>query len=140
MIIGIGIDSVPVARIESLLDRSGKRFVTRWFTSAESASCLAGPQLARHLAVRLAAKEAVFKSLRFHGNRPVPWREIEIVAESGAVPRVELSGRLQQEAAAVGLVTVLVSLVQADSFAAAAAIAIGEDRHPVTSRSGRPAG
>jgi holo-[acyl-carrier protein] synthase len=140
MIIGVGIDTVRVARIEALLKRSGKRFVSRWFTPVESASCLAGAHPARHLAARLAAKEAVFKSLRFDGNRPVPWREIEIVAESGTVPRVELSGRLHEEASAVGVVAVLVSLVLADSYATAAAIAVGEDRRLVTSRSGRRAG
>jgi holo-[acyl-carrier protein] synthase len=140
MIIGIGIDTVPVARIEALIEQSGKRFVNRWFTPAESAPCLATVHPARHLAARLAAKEAVFKSLRFDGNRPVPWREIEILAEPSALPRAELSGRLKQEAAAVGLVTVLVSMVHADSYVAAAAIAVGEDRRAATSGSGRPVG
>ena len=63
MILGLGLDLVAVARVESLVARYPARAAARLFTEGEwtYASTKARPAL--HLAARFAAKEAAFKAL-----------------------------------------------------------------------------
>ncbi len=93
MILGIGTDIVAVHRLTDLVGARGQGFVRRWFTETEAAYCLGKAHPARHLAARLAAKEAVAKALRLDLERPVPWRDIEVVLDRG-VPGIRLHGEL----------------------------------------------
>ena len=63
MIIGSGIDLVEIGRIQHSVDRYGKRFLDRVYTSAEQAYCLRKRKAAESFAARFAAKEAGAKAL-----------------------------------------------------------------------------
>lgn len=120
--IGTGADIVSVRRVDRLIDRAGDRFVRRWFTSAEIAYCgsMARPSL--HYAARLAAKEAVVKTLGVAAEGPLPWRSVEIVGGGGA-PTVRLSGAPADAAARRGIGRIHLSISHCDEYAVAVAVA-----------------
>src|SRR5262245_36413029 len=61
--LGIGVDLVEVSEAQRLLDRWGERLLRRVLTEQEQAYVLRNASPAKHLAARLAAKEAVYKAL-----------------------------------------------------------------------------
>ena len=61
--IAIGVDVVDVARVERMLARHGDRALLRVLTEEERAYCQRMAVPARHVAARLAAKEAAYKAL-----------------------------------------------------------------------------
>jgi holo-[acyl-carrier protein] synthase len=120
---GLGTDIVTVARIEELIARRGEAFLTKWFSEAEIAYCNAKARPAQHFAARVAAKEAVVKSLEFEWDGPVVWSSIEIVPGPHTAPRVRLSGRARDIARRRGVTEVSVSLSHCGEFATAVALA-----------------
>jgi len=101
-IVGTGIDTVEVERVERALTRplTGNRFRARVFTEGEIAYCESrGRGRFQSYAARFAAKEATMKALGTGWNRNVGWSEIEVVRERGKAPTIKLSGK----AAAFGL-------------------------------------
>lgn len=118
---GVGIDVADPERFARLVARGGDRFVLRWFTAAEATQCggAVGP-----LAVRYAAKEAVWKALGPSGWRgPLPWRDIEVL-ESGGRAAAFLRGVAADLAARVGVEQVSVSLCPPGEGRPALAVAI----------------
>lgn len=97
--IGIGIDLVEVSRIREMLEKHGRRFTERTFTSSEIAYCDACADPAMHYAARFAAKEAVAKAL---GTglwvEGVIWTDIEVVREPSGKPAIMLHGAAKQHA------------------------------------------
>lgn len=87
----IGTDVVAISRVTRLLTAAGDRFLHRWFTPWEIAYCTARRHPSRHLAGRLAAKEAVAKALGKPWEGPLPWRQIEVTGD-GAQPGISLHG------------------------------------------------
>jgi holo-[acyl-carrier protein] synthase len=123
MIIGLGLDVVPIARMAATLARHGVRIQQRLFTDGERAYCAGRGSPAQHFAARFAAKEALLKAL---GAPPgLRWREIEIVAGAGGAPLLRLHGATAQAAAARGVVTMHVSLSHAGDVAAAVVVLEG---------------
>lgn len=82
-ILGIGTDLVEVARIAQFAERPGA--LERIFSDTEIAYCLARKNKYEHLAVRFAAKEAVFKALPFDG---VAFKNIAITNTPDGAPEV----------------------------------------------------
>lgn len=121
---GVGTDLVEIARFERLVGRGGRRFVDRWFTAGEAAYCLGQEHPARHIAARFAAKEAVLKALRLPGDGVVHWREIEVLRDRDGLPAIGLHGSLRQQAAAVGVTELHVSLSHDGRYATATAMAV----------------
>jgi len=118
--IGVGIDVVDVARVGRILGRKGRRALERLLTEAERAYCLEQPEPARHVAVRLAAKEAAFKAFHSAGaGRMISWREIEVQRQPQGDPSLRLHGRAQQCAVDLHLARVLVSLSHSHTQAVA---------------------
>ena len=118
--LGVGIDVVDVARVARLLERKGRRALDRLLSDAERAYCLAQPEPARHIAARLAAKEAAFKAFHSGGaRRMIGWREIEVQREPHGEPTLVLRGRAQQCAADLHLARALVSLSHSHTQAVA---------------------
>jgi len=121
----VGIDLVAVPRVERLLARSGERAWERLLLPGERAYCESMAVPARHVAARLAAKEAVFKALQgTEDARGIGWREIEVVRDAHGRPSVELHGRAAARMREIGARTVLVSLTHTDDLAAAIAVLI----------------
>ena len=123
MIIGVGTDIVDVARIEKLIEVGGTAFLERWFTPGERAACAQRWRPAAHFAARLAAKEAVAKSLRWEWTGPLHWRDIEVVTLPSGAPGVRLAGQMRVLAAARAVGVVHVSLSHSQCHATAIAIA-----------------
>lgn len=117
-----GTDIVSVARLEALITAQGSTFLQRWFTPQEIRYCTGKAFPSRHFAARLAAKEAVVKGLRLAADEPVPFACIEIVHDEHGAPLARLSGRVQEVAAAAGVLDVQVSLSHCDEYATAVAL------------------
>lgn len=118
--LGVGIDVVDVARVGRLLERKGRRALERLLTDAERAYCLAQPEPARHVAARLAAKEAAFKAFHSGGaRRMIGWQEIEVKREPHGEPTLVLFGRAQLCAVELRLARALVSLSHSHTQAVA---------------------
>ena len=60
---GVGIDLVDVDRIERLIVQYGERALARLLFEGEREYCLSKAAPARHVAARVAAKEAAYKAL-----------------------------------------------------------------------------
>jgi len=125
--VDLGTDVVSVARIAALVDARGSAFLDRWFTPAEIDYCTAKAVPSRHLAARVAAKEAVSKALPVAWDGPLPWRSIEIVPGPRGAPTVALAGALQEAADRAGVREVKVSLSHSDEYATAVALARWSD-------------
>ena len=121
----MGLDLVEVARVSAILKDKGTRVLERLLTPAERAYCESRPDIATHVAVRLAAKEAVYKALQGSAAaRGIGWREIEVTRAPDGRPDVRLSGGATQRAQALGVTRVLLSL--SHTHLAAIAIAVLE--------------
>lgn len=114
--VGLGIDVVDVARVARLLAQHGERALPRLLTGAEQEYCLSKAVPARHIAVRLAAKEAAFKAFHSAGMRGMlGWLEIEVQRHPHGEPTLALHGRARAFADELHLDRALVSLSHSDT-------------------------
>lgn len=94
MIIGIGIDQIPIKRIENCLLTHGSRFKNRVYTQAEITYCTASSRYqAARFAKRFAAKEAALKALGTGYAQGVSWRDISITNDPSGQPMLQITGR-----------------------------------------------
>lgn len=122
-VIGFGLDVVDVARAEAMLAPDRRRVLSRVLTADERAYVTRMRHPARHLAARLAAKEAVYKALQaLPEARGVGWREIEVVRDGDGRPGIRLHGRAAALVEAHGRPRLHVSLTHSDTTAAAAVV------------------
>ncbi len=105
MIGGVGVDACEVARIRRSLDgAAGARFRERVFTPAERAYCDArGRGRVQSYAARFAAKEAAMKALGTGWGEGVGFRDVEVLRDGDAPPRLVLHGNAATIARARGL-------------------------------------
>lgn len=122
-VIGLGIDLVDVSDADRLLERWGERLLQRVLTDAEREYVLRFKQPGKYLAVRLAAKEAVYKALQsIPGAGEVRWRDIEVIRHSSGRPTIALHREAQRVAASAGVVRISLSLTHTDRTAGAVAL------------------
>jgi holo-[acyl-carrier protein] synthase len=114
----IGIDIIEIARLKEAIAQRGQDFLQRIYTDAEL-------KLYRwqipSLAARFAAKEAVIKAL----GKPTAGarlKDIEIVSDAKGKPLVNLYGEAQNQAKALGLTEIAVSLSHSREYAVAVAV------------------
>jgi holo-[acyl-carrier protein] synthase len=120
---GVGVDLVEVPRVRAMLGDKGAHVFDRLLTPAEAAYCRSRPDPAEHVAVRLAAKEAVYKALQsLPGSRPVGWRDIGVRKLPDGRPEVVLSGRAAELLIPHPGVTIHLSISHSRDVAAAVAI------------------
>lgn len=110
-IVGLGTDLIEVERIKAFAEKPGA--LSRIFSDEEIAYCLARKNRYQHLAVRFAAKEAVYKALPFDG---VAFKSISVVNLENGRPAVHVNDRRFD-----GL-NVLISLSHTEHYAAATAV------------------
>lgn len=116
MIVGVGVDVVPVERfLESLRRTPG--LGERLFTPVERALPPAS------LAARFAAKEALAKALGAPGG--LSWQDVEVVRTVEGRPLLEVRGTVAQAAAALGVRRWHVSLSHDGGMATAMVVAEG---------------
>lgn len=116
-VIGIGVDLEEVGRVARVF--SSPRALARVFTPHEIAYCQARRRCFEHLAVRFAAKEALFKALGTGLTGKLRWRDVEVLNEPSGKPYINLSGAAQELADQLGVHTVLVSLSHSRQYATA---------------------
>ena len=118
--LGIGIDVVDVARVARLLEQHGGRALERLLTNAERDYCLSMSVPARHIAARVAAKEAAFKAFHSAGARGmIGWLEIEVERYPHGEPTLAFHGRALAFADQLHVGRALVSLSHSDAQGAA---------------------
>ncbi len=125
MVLGIGIDIIEIARVESALEKRGS-LQERLFTPQEIAYCTARGRPGESLAARFAAKEAVRKACS--AAMPgivIPWLDIEIVMVDSR-PTVNLLGNTAPSARKCGIQELLVTMSHSREYACASVLVLGE--------------
>ena len=113
-IVNIGTDIEEVRRFTKL----DKKVLERLFTKEELAYCLKSKNSAQHLAVRFAAKEAVFKALPFE---ELALKKIEVIRKLGQKPQIIVHDKR------AGNLTFKLSLSHTKNQAVAFVIVLKED-------------
>ena len=120
-ILGIGIDSIAIERIERSHQRFGQQFINRIFTNEEY--ILAQKKgTTRRLAMFFAAKEAISKALGT-GFIGFGMKDIEVTYLASGKPEVVLHAGAKEMAQKLGVKQVHLSLTDDDGTAMAFAIA-----------------
>lgn len=122
MIVGVGIDVVPVARFAESITRT-PALADRLFTAAERVTASGMPRTPESLAARFAAKEALAKSLGAGGG--MLWTDAEILVDEVGRPSLKVTGTVQARAAALGVARFHVSMSHDGGVASATVIAEG---------------
>ncbi len=126
MIIGIGIDVVPVERFAESLTRTpgpARPAVHR----RRAAHAVGGnPRTGESLAARFAAKEALAKALGAPGD--LHWHDAEVTVGDHGRPHLEVRGTVAGRAAQLGVTTWHVSLSHDGGIASAVVVAEGFPR------------
>ena len=94
-LIDIGIDIVPVSKVEELISGYKER-LTEVYTAREIAYCSPKKNAGEFFAVRFAAKEAVLKALGLGLGKGIEWTDVETLSTNSGKPRVCLHGRLKE--------------------------------------------
>lgn len=113
-IIGLGVDIVEVKRIKDMAKRR-KSFLSKVFTESELKYCIGKKNQYQRLAVRFAAKEAVWKAA---GLKGLSFRNISIVKAPGGRPGVECHDPRARN------MDIMISLSHSDHYVSAVAICI----------------
>ena len=92
MIFGTGIDIVDIKKIRKTVEKWGKSFNDKIFTSRELNYCYQKKFPFQHLAARFAAKEAFLKALGRVERSGIRWKEIQINSKEGGQPFYKLKG------------------------------------------------
>jgi holo-[acyl-carrier protein] synthase len=122
VIVGVGIDVVPVARFAAALQRTPD-MAQRLFTAGERTTDSGGVRSAESLAARFAAKEALAKALGAPGG--MQWVDAEVVTDSAGRPSLVVRGTVAARAAQLGVTRWHVSLSHDGGIASATVIAEG---------------
>jgi holo-[acyl-carrier protein] synthase len=122
MVIGSGIDLVEIGRIQQSVDRYGRRFLDRVYTTAEQAYCLRKRKAAESFAARFAAKEAGAKALGTGISYGVSWLEIEVAREASGRPTLQFHGRAAQIAQRLGVTRAALSITHTAELAMASVV------------------
>ena len=120
MIVGIGIDVVPVERFAAALART-PRLAARLFTPGEQVTPGGVSRSAESLAARFAAKEALAKALGAGGG--MLWTDAEVVVDGAGRPSLHVSGTVAARADGLGVTRWHVSLSHDGGIASAVVIA-----------------
>jgi holo-[acyl-carrier protein] synthase len=122
VIVGVGIDVVPVARFAESLARTPS-LADRLFTAGEQITESGTARTAESLAARFAAKEALAKSLGAGGG--MAWTDAEVLVDDVGRPSLSVSGTVLARAESLGVTRFHVSLSHDGGIASATVIAEG---------------
>lgn len=123
-VLGIGVDTVEIERIQRLAERYGERFLNRVFTAGERSYCDSRRDVHSCYAARFAAKESVLKALGT-GLRGCRWTDVEVVRRAGGRPEVILHGGAAVLARERQVERVLIGLSHDRGRAVAFAVTLG---------------
>ncbi len=120
MIVGVGIDVVPVQRFATALART-PALADKLFTGRERCHDDGRPRSAESLAGRFAVKEALAKALGAPGG--MAWTDAEVSTAASGQPRLQVIGTVAARADALGVTSWHISLSHDGGLAAAVVIA-----------------
>jgi len=121
--IGIGIDVVPISRVQEMLEKHGERMLNRMFTPAELAGAQDLAYQAYHLAGRVAAKEATYKALSAQGaDLGISWQHMEVRKLEDGRPELVLHDAALKRFHALGARRAHLSLSHDGGIAAAVVV------------------
>jgi holo-[acyl-carrier protein] synthase len=123
VIVGVGIDVVPVERFALALERT-PALAARLFTPSELVTPSGERRSAESLAARFAAKEALAKSLGAGGG--MNWTDAEVHTDERGAPVLSVRGSVAERADALGVTRWHVSLSHDGGIASATVIAEGD--------------
>jgi holo-[acyl-carrier protein] synthase len=95
MIIGIGIDTVSISRMEKLIRARGEHFLVKIFSDNEIGEGMKRRKNAPYFAARFAAREAFVKALGTGFGRGVSFRDITVRKEGSGRPELLFSARTE---------------------------------------------
>lgn len=127
-LVGLGCDLCETARIRSVWERQGERFLTMVFTDDERAYCLGMADPVPHLAARFAAKEAAAKAFGTGIGAELGWRSVSVAHGPSGAPVARLDAQAQALLAARGASQLLLTLSHTDSLAMAVAALVSTSR------------
>ena len=110
MILGIGVDTVEIARFQRFIDEGNQPLLDRLFTAHEQQYCCARKQAASCLAARFAAKEAFVKALGTGLRDGLSWIEMEVRNDHLGKPELHLYGKTLELVTKRGELSVQLSL------------------------------
>jgi holo-[acyl-carrier protein] synthase len=119
--IGIGLDTVDVARFREVLARR-PRLVERVFTQAERLECERRADPVPGLAARFAAKEATMKALGV-GLGAFALHDVEVVRGDSGAPSLSTSGQAAVLVARAGIDLLFVTMTHSGLVASAVVVA-----------------
>ncbi len=118
VIVGIGIDFVPVKRMEEVITRR-PRIISKLFTENEIEFCKRRLNQYEALAARFAAKEAMLKALGVGWRRGVKFTDMVVKKEPSGKPILEIEGRVKEIANDLGVGQIFLTISHTDSLAVA---------------------
>lgn len=121
---GIGTDMVEIARIASLFERFGSRFVDRILSKSERVLFEQQHRSVAFLAKRFAGKEAVAKALGTGIGAQVAFTQISITNEDNGKPMVTLLDSANDLLSHFNIQEILISLSDERAYALAFAVAV----------------
>jgi holo-[acyl-carrier protein] synthase len=110
VIVGLGIDLAEVDRIRTAIERHGRRFIDRIYTTAEISYVERGGNRYERYAARFAAKEAGMKAIGTGWRRGVRWQDFEVLNLPSGRPTLQLHGVAAQIAASLGVRNIALSI------------------------------
>ncbi len=126
-ILGVGLDLVAIERVKRLLTSNGDRLLRRLLTDSERSYCETQSMPARHVAARIAAKEAAYKAFQVaEGARGIGWREMEVIRDAEGRPALRFHGRALEAAERLKVKSAHVSISHTDENAAAVVVLSGD--------------
>ena len=123
VIVGVGIDVVPVERFAEALART-PALAARLFTADEQLTPSGGNRTAESLAARFAAKEALAKALGAPDG--MLWTDAEVITDEYGRPHLSVTGTVAARAKELGVTHWHVSLSHDGGIASATVIAEGD--------------
>ena len=122
MIVGVGIDIIEVARVQSVATRFGDRFLNRILRPGEIAYCHAFARPGPHVAARFAAKEAISKAFGTGIGAALGWQDMEVARRDSGQPYLVLHGDGARLLAERGGGRIHLSLSHTENYASAVAV------------------
>ena len=126
MLLRNGIDLVEIARIRTLHEREGERFLRRIFTPRERKYLARKRNPYPSMAVRFAAKEAVYKALDLKGLG-ASWQDVTVLSLKGGRPVLLLTGRTARRARELKVKRISLSLSHGRDLAVASLCLLAGD-------------
>ena len=125
MIVGIGIDTVSISRLEHLIQLRGEKFLRKVFSQNEIEEGMRREKNASFFAARFAAREAFVKALGTGFRRGVSIRDIEVKKADLGRPELSFTARVEEMLRANGIARCHLSITHDGDSAQAVVILEG---------------